>query len=973
MAHIIYRVGQEKDIILETERYAESIFRAQYDNALQLVSIYTEDICSAMLKSVSFCGERGDGKTSCMMSVLELLVRGSDKNSPQYEYLCSAGFKNLTDRKFEALKLIDPSFFDESHNVIELVVGQMYRKFKDITDTEKYDERNRLATTFQQIKRYLCVLHDRNLDAISAAHELDILSSTIALRSRFEELVRQYLRYTEKDILLIPIDDIDLNCSQAYKMCEQIRKYLAVAGCIVFMAVKVDQLQSIIAENIGANFIRRDGVNTSAAYSNDFNVMAEKYVMKFIPTSARIFMPKVYSLINSEIEIRRGERLVISARPLKDIVVELIFRTTRYLFYNLRGSISPIVPNNLREFFILVGLLASMEQIRNSRASGTKQVLESNKIKFKHYFFNEWKERVTVAATVDVQKRLDKLVNFDFGTSLNKEVIDILNEAFKPALKKDYDQPKMEDYDADSSESQGQDANGGSKAKDSSDVSASKRLIDSITSGSNFGYNVSVGDVFYLISNLEKETLKEEEYALLFFLKSFYSIKLYETYDLVTESEGQIYPPVSDDRQEYLSVIDHRFDFSNYLQQLVGGSYFTFREGDLIPLTGEKQSVDLRIVSGKILNNLLSALKSEIDSCSDAGYDTLMPEDRKRIDLFNKKLRLAEFFIFTIRCAVTWKVKTRTADITDAISRMRTNVDPFSYRRISPNTSYLVFDVMAPFANIVNPEYAYRRFTIIDDDFYSKIRRQEGSLLNKMIEATDRGYINHDDHPEWTNLHRLLSDSVIRNADVLITVKDGITLRRTTSHDGAYSTLLNFYEQIEESSLATHKTSDSDETNKIAFHFLRPLHDFLKTVISPRADEKYNVPEDDTEVISLFDSIFDFEFTPDKEKDRPVLDFEPLKRIAYRSRSAVEIHKRLTEDLSLSLYKNEIDQVFADDVRTRVVYPDFGKRNEKLEELRSLINDGPEAENTASTPPDTASPEAGDPDTHATAPGPSDE
>lgn len=74
MAHIIYKIGQEKDIITEKDRYEESIFSEQYDTALHYVAHYCNDINGKMLKPLFFCGERGDSKTSCMQTIPRPLI-----------------------------------------------------------------------------------------------------------------------------------------------------------------------------------------------------------------------------------------------------------------------------------------------------------------------------------------------------------------------------------------------------------------------------------------------------------------------------------------------------------------------------------------------------------------------------------------------------------------------------------------------------------------------------------------------------------------------------------------------------------------------------------------------------------------------------------------------------------------------------------------------------------------------------------
>ena len=101
---------------------------------------------------------------------------------------------------------------------------------------------------------------------------------------------------------------------------------------------------------------------------------------------------------------------------------------TRYLFYNSKGAVSPIVPNNLRSLRHLIGMLydmkdvykaeepeignegeqdqgannapepaeVSFDNIIENRPDIDKAVLESNKRLFKNYFYNTWVKQLSV-------------------------------------------------------------------------------------------------------------------------------------------------------------------------------------------------------------------------------------------------------------------------------------------------------------------------------------------------------------------------------------------------------------------------------------------------------------------------------------------------------------------------------------------------------------------------------------------------
>lgn len=75
---------------------------------------------------IAFCGDRGEGKTSCMCSVVDMVT--CSKNNALIEI--DSKLATLRETTIEKLDLIDPAFFDKKRNLLEHVVGQLYNKFK---------------------------------------------------------------------------------------------------------------------------------------------------------------------------------------------------------------------------------------------------------------------------------------------------------------------------------------------------------------------------------------------------------------------------------------------------------------------------------------------------------------------------------------------------------------------------------------------------------------------------------------------------------------------------------------------------------------------------------------------------------------------------------------------------------------------------------------------------------------------------
>lgn len=115
MDRIVFYNGEETGYVVERTNFNNSFFAEQYASALKL---FKKIYCSTgpVSNIIAFCGDRGEGKTSCMRSFMKLLSQDSeldnfDKNLP------------FNASKIELLDVVDPAFFDKKHNLIELVLG----------------------------------------------------------------------------------------------------------------------------------------------------------------------------------------------------------------------------------------------------------------------------------------------------------------------------------------------------------------------------------------------------------------------------------------------------------------------------------------------------------------------------------------------------------------------------------------------------------------------------------------------------------------------------------------------------------------------------------------------------------------------------------------------------------------------------------------------------------------------------------
>lgn len=809
--HILtfYR-GEEDIVVNETKNYMASIFRDQYTHALlqihQLVSNKKNDVPSI----VAFCGDRGEGKTSCMETVKTMLEAMNNQDESKEEvkkavddFMKQCGItqtkedlrcKNFEKTRFKVLNTIDPAFFDKDHNVVELVLGMMYREIKENKDEDKDEDKKEdkkeakktLLGKFHNAKLCLSQLSKDKVELYDPIDELEWLSGGLALKDKFQDLCAEFLKFTcgemqgdKQSFLVIPIDDIDLNINGAYEMAEQIRKYLCAENCIILFSLNIDQFIEVVANYISKQVAPREYLGSTE--------MAQKYVTKLIPMEYRIMMPKPYNFCDQPFRyvVNEGEEKEYAS--VKEAVVRLIYNKTRYLFYNNKGSVSPIVPNNLRSLRHLIGMLAAMSDFTKNEETS------NNKEDFKSYFYQVWTRQMDPES----RKQVMNLVNVVDTTKVNKTVVNLLA-------------PYLENIEDD-------------------------RMAVGILEKDNYNYNVSVGDVFYLIDKIERSNVDEERDLVLFFIRSFYSIKLYENYDVITEQKGALYPNENNDEEIYKS--GKWMKRTNVLQRLVNGAYFTYNPTDLIPMsTSPRMYRDTKVYSGMGME-FKEIFKGLADNLG--RFDEMAEDDKAD---FKRKFRVAEFL------ALTTKRGIRQRDARN-FSLAKRNVSlPYCLTNYQ-NTNYFVFDVMAPFYNIVNIAFSYAKFAPLisdeadEDKFFNFAKSQKWSLLNEMIlEVSKKEY--RDNHKEEMpeeelkkvcatdeTMHRLMSNATIRNAEVLLAIMETMGSNRIRMHFGSGDSLeviARFYQSIIDSEMRTYYSSATNKRYTIRFAFLNALIHVLK-------------------------------------------------------------------------------------------------------------------------------------------------
>ena len=143
-------------------------------------------------------------------------------------------------------------------------------------------------------------------------------------------------------------------------------------------------------------------------------------------------------------------------------------------------------------------------------------------------------------------------------------------------------------------------------------------------------YNLSIGDVTIVMDYVSNTRTDIETRRLLFFIKSLYSIRLYQYYDELTDS---LYVEIAEQQNEREKrtpeLRNNVLQGVSKLSQLIGGSYYTISGDQVIrPERNPDRTRERGLLEGEEIKKLINEI-------GDALQD----------DASKKKLRLAEFLM----------------------------------------------------------------------------------------------------------------------------------------------------------------------------------------------------------------------------------------------------------------------------------------------------------------------------------------
>lgn len=770
-------------------RIEDSIFFKQYSLAMSSIAdlvAYNEKLKEQNKRNshsvhnniIIFNGDRGSGKTSCMLTIKELLCDNNLKEEYVFRLAINGNQKNLLNKtNFYPTEIIDPIFFDEKHSILELFIGILFKNFKSEEEKRRksgklameYDKRNNLLQSFSNAKKNLSLLNANiNLSEDDNLEQLSDLAASMNFKDSLWELVKNYMvtMYpSENSQMVLCIDDIDLNMAEGYQMIDQIRKYLNIPGLVILLAIKIDQLANVIRIKYSKDYEpilkeKHENSEDKKKYEEIINQIVEKYITKLFPLNQRITMPTVEEILNRKLVlIPESEKDVETLSPLKNDILRLIYSRTRMLFYNRVRQINFIIPRNLRELLNFLHFLYNMKEAKDHNGA------IPNITQFKTYFYGVWCTNNLEENDLVFMRKTQHLLTI---SNLNSFVINYLKKRFLIL---------------------------GDLESATNDKDSHIRELAYILNKENIMYNLSLGDVMACLDWLDKVCNKDEDLKLIFAIKTFYSMTLYENFRSKDE--------ISDEEGETINRQTLTKNKTNY-GDIINGAFFNSEYMNVAPYDKEDgTSRSRRVIDNKLLVYIKLILeKNELfnekinKKIEDIEREINENVKKKIKDLSHDRLKhILEFFILT----TSFVLNSRE----DIFSKYRRKNEVYYEKKLSNSRKFICFDILSIFYNLLDVNEAYSRFDLTFD-------KNKAFLYDRILETIDE-----------KQLHYKLN---IRNVELLDQIS--YKLQRNRPDSGADSVRLykKMFETLSEYSIKTY----DNEAKYIEYGFFKVISEFLE-------------------------------------------------------------------------------------------------------------------------------------------------
>lgn len=247
---------------------------------------------SHIYRTIGVFGDRGSGKTSFMISLLNK---------------CKNEMKNV-----EVLRMIDPTLVEHKKPIVLCVIAMIQQKVETELQQqecrgkgEAYVQRKEWDKLMERISRGIIAIDKvgKDYDNSMWQDEAYVMHTGLAKvkdANAFEENIRAMinaaLKILGKDAFLLAFDDIDVDVEQGWNVLESLRRYLSDTHIISIVSGNIKLYGTLVRYELGRNLKMPSGSGRDLME----NELESQYMLKLLNPSNRINLLSLAHLLQNE-------------------------------------------------------------------------------------------------------------------------------------------------------------------------------------------------------------------------------------------------------------------------------------------------------------------------------------------------------------------------------------------------------------------------------------------------------------------------------------------------------------------------------------------------------------------------------------------------------------------------------------------------------------------------------------------------
>jgi hypothetical protein len=240
-----------------------------------------------MHDAILIYGSRGNGKSTVMINLKDFITG-------RYNELIT-GAKELENRVY-IFNTIDPTIQEDDEDFLLVILSTILKEVEEIKQ-DKYKNRDGFYDSLEKVLNIVEATRSKKKYDIDIFDKFYGLKSGVGLAEELHNLFSHTKDIFGVDILIIPIDDVDMNLKQGYQIADSIRKYMSSPYIIPIVAFNIKQMRVVTKYNKYKEFGLKIDDNLDLEELSFLRSLPNDYLSKVFPPNRRIYLKSVFEIL----------------------------------------------------------------------------------------------------------------------------------------------------------------------------------------------------------------------------------------------------------------------------------------------------------------------------------------------------------------------------------------------------------------------------------------------------------------------------------------------------------------------------------------------------------------------------------------------------------------------------------------------------------------------------------------------------